>query len=51
MKKIDVVASATVYDDVSELPSDIQLLMNKAIEARKKHMRLILNFKLALHYY
>jgi cytidine deaminase len=34
MKKIDVVASATVYDDVSELPSNVQLLMNKAIEAR-----------------
>jgi hypothetical protein len=34
MKKIDLVASATVYDTVSELPSDIQLLMNKAIEAR-----------------
>lgn len=35
MKKIDVVASATVYDDVSELPSNVQVLMNKAIEARK----------------
>ncbi|WP_347174828.1 cytidine deaminase [Polaribacter uvawellassae] len=35
MKKIDVVASATVYDDVSELPSNVQMLMNKAIEARK----------------
>tara|TARA_R110002124_G_scaffold55559_1_gene156985 strand:+ start:492 stop:974 length:483 start_codon:yes stop_codon:yes gene_type:complete len=34
MKKIDVVASATIYDTVSELPSDVQLLMNKAIEAR-----------------
>ncbi len=36
MKKIDVVASATVYDDVSELPSDVQMLMNKAVEARKQ---------------
>ena len=36
MKKIDVVASATIYDDVSELPSDIQALMNKAVEARKR---------------
>ncbi len=36
MKKIDVVASATVYDDVSELPPDVQVLMHKAIEARKK---------------
>ncbi len=35
MKKIDVVASATLYEDVSELPSNIQMLMNKAIEARK----------------
>ena len=34
MKKINVVAAATVYDDVSELPSDIKSLMNKAIEAR-----------------
>lgn len=34
MKKIDVVASATIYNDVSELPKDIQELMNKAIEAR-----------------
>ena len=34
MKKIDVVASATIYNDVSELPKDIQQLMDKAIEAR-----------------
>lgn len=36
MKKIDVVASATIYDDISELPTDVQVLMNKAIEARNK---------------
>lgn len=36
MKKIDVVASATVYDDILELPADVQGLMNKAIEARNK---------------
>ena len=36
MKKIDVVASATVYDNVSELPSEVQGLMNKAIEARNQ---------------
>jgi cytidine deaminase len=36
MKKIDVVASATIYENVSELPLDVQLLMNKAIEARKQ---------------
>ena len=35
MKKIDVVASATIYNDMSELPSDIQSLMDKAIDARK----------------
>ena len=34
MKNIYVVASATVYKDVSELPSDVKALMNKAIEAR-----------------
>jgi cytidine deaminase len=36
MKKIDVVASATIYENISELPLDVQLLMNKAIEARKQ---------------
>jgi len=36
MKKIDVVAIATIYEDVSELPSDVQILMNKAVEARNQ---------------
>jgi cytidine deaminase len=36
MKKIDVVASATIYDSIIELPTDVQVLMNKAIEARNK---------------
>ena len=36
MKKINVVASATVYDDISELPVAVQSLMHKAIEAREK---------------
>ncbi|MFT5762078.1 MAG: cytidine deaminase [Polaribacter sp.] len=36
MKKIDVVASATIYDSILELPTDVQVLMNKAIEARNK---------------
>ena len=36
MKKIDVVATATIYEDVSELPSDVQILMNKAVEARNQ---------------
>ena len=36
MKNIDVVASATVYESVSELPANIQSLMNKAVEARER---------------
>ena len=36
MKKINIVASATVFNNTSELPSEIQLLMKKAVEARKK---------------
>ncbi|MBL4905510.1 MAG: cytidine deaminase [Flavobacteriaceae bacterium] len=36
MKKINVVASATVFKDVSELSTDVQLLMKKAVEAREK---------------
>lgn len=36
MKKINVVASATVYDGISELPVAVQSLMQKAIEARDK---------------
>lgn len=36
MKKINVTTSATMFDDLSELSSNDQLLMNKAIEARKK---------------
>ena len=36
MKKIDVVATATIYEDVSELPSEVQILMNKAVEARNQ---------------
>jgi len=36
MKKINIVTSATVFSDVTELPSDVQQLMNKAVEARKK---------------
>jgi cytidine deaminase len=36
MKKIDVIASATIFESVSELPSNVQELMEKAIEARKK---------------
>ncbi|MCI2227564.1 cytidine deaminase [Polaribacter sp. MSW13] len=35
MRKIEVTASATVYQDFSELSSDDKALMEKAIEARK----------------
>lgn len=36
MKKIQITASATIYNTLSELPKEDILLMNKAIEARKK---------------
>jgi cytidine deaminase len=34
MKKINIAASAIVYNDVFELPLDVQSLMSKALEAR-----------------
>ena len=36
MKKIDVVASATIFENVSELPLDVQELMKKAVDARNQ---------------
>ncbi|WP_299666392.1 cytidine deaminase [uncultured Polaribacter sp.] len=36
MKEIKVSATATLFNDVSELSSEDQMLMNKAVEARKK---------------
>ena len=36
MQKIDISTSATIYDSVSELSSEDKMLMQKAIEARKK---------------
>lgn len=36
MKKIEISASATLYNDVSELSSEDKMLMDKAVEARKK---------------
>lgn len=36
MKKVQVNASAEIYNDVSELPLEDQKLMEKAVEARKK---------------
>ncbi|MDY0781383.1 cytidine deaminase [Tenacibaculum sp. IB213877] len=36
MKKIEVTTSATIFDDFSQLSSEDQSLMQKAIEARKK---------------
>jgi cytidine deaminase len=35
MRKIEFTASAIVYEDISELPSEDKVLMNKAIEVRK----------------
>lgn len=35
MKKIEIKNTAIVYNDISELPSDDKMLMEKAIEARK----------------
>lgn len=36
MKEITITTKFTAYDSVSELPSEIQLLMEQAIEIRKK---------------
>ena len=36
MKKIEISTSATLYNDVSELSSEDKMLMDKAVEARKK---------------
>lgn len=36
MKKIDVSTKATVFDTILELSEEDQILMNKAVEARKK---------------
>ncbi|UOB18525.1 cytidine deaminase [Abyssalbus ytuae] len=36
MNKIEIKSVLTVYEDVSELPEDIQQLMNIAVNARKK---------------
>jgi len=36
MKKIEVTTSAIVFNDISELSSEDKMLMDKAIEARKK---------------
>jgi cytidine deaminase len=36
MKEISVTASFLVYDSLTDLPNDVQSLMNEAIEIRKK---------------
>ena len=36
MKKIEIAASATLFNDVSELSLEDKMLMDKAVEARKK---------------
>lgn len=35
MKKIEISTPLTIYDDVKELPVDVQLLVQKSVEARK----------------
>ncbi|MCV2486157.1 cytidine deaminase [Flavobacterium sp. SH_e] len=36
MKEINITTSFTIFDTINELPSEIQDLMNQAIEVRKK---------------
>lgn len=36
MRKIEIATSATIFNDVSELSSEDKMLMDKAVEARKK---------------
>ncbi|GAA3764797.1 cytidine deaminase [Flavobacterium ginsengiterrae] len=36
MKEISITSSFTIYDNINELPQDIQDLMNQAVEVRKK---------------
>ena len=36
MKKIELISTITVYSALSELPADVNILMRKAIEIRKK---------------
>ena len=36
MRKIDVVATATIFEEFLELPSEVQILMQRAVEAREK---------------
>jgi len=36
MKEINITSSFTIFDNLNELPADIQDLMNQAVEIRKK---------------
>ena len=36
MKEIKIAASATLYNDINELSTEDKMLMNRAVEARKK---------------
>ncbi|TXD48908.1 cytidine deaminase [Polaribacter sp. IC073] len=36
MKEIKIAASATLYKDINELPTEDKMLMHKAVEAREK---------------
>ena len=51
MKEISITSSFTIYDNIDELPQDIQDLMSEAVEIRKKRMLRILNLKLEPLYY
>ena len=46
MKKVELTTSISVYESVQELPKDVSVLMQKAIEAKKMHMLHIQNLKL-----
>lgn len=45
MKKVDIVASATIFENLEELPENIKMLMKKAVEAREKAYAPYSNFK------
>jgi len=45
MKKVDITTSFTIYKDVSELTEEESILLEKAVEARKKAYAPYSNFK------
>jgi hypothetical protein len=50
MKKVEIITQIVVFDSIEELPKTSKLLMDKAIEAKKLRMLLILNSKLVQPY-